>query len=230
MLLVNHAMAEPPKSDPVRMVRNQATQATQWMHIGDRALRKNDIYKACEAYQKAHKALPSWWMPHLAIVRCGRITGVPIETLLAHATHAREARPQIALPHLEYGAVMEELGRTQDAARAYEAALRINVNRHDARQRLGMLLASLGKLKAARRHLENVQRHGFNTIRGQLTLAQVYEKLRLLPEAEAALKNVVKRSRYPSQAMARLIRFYDREHLVEKADAARKRFQIRFGR
>ncbi len=229
-LLVSHAQAKPPKDDPVRIVRNHASRASLWMRKGDRALRKNDIRKACEAYQSAHKALPSWWMPHLAIVRCGRITGISLATLLTHALYARKARPQIALTHLEYGAVLEELGRNQEAARSYEAALRIDVNRHHARQRLGMLLASLGNLKAARRHLENVRRHGFDTIRGQLSLAQIYEKLRMLPKAEAALQDVVKRSRYPSQAMARLIRFYDRQHMEEKGDEAKRRFQNRFGR
>jgi len=230
MLMVNHAYAAPPEDDPVRVVRNNASRASQWMHAGDRALREDNIRKACEAYQKAHSVLPSWWMPHLAIVRCGRITGVPIEALLVHATYALRARPQIALAHLEYAAVLEELGRNQEAARAYEAALRIDANRHEARQRLGVLLASLGNLQAARRHLEHAQRHGFDAIQIQLTLARIYEQLNMLSQAEDAFRRVAKRSRYPSQAMARLIRFFDRQGLEGKGATARQLFQKRFGR
>ena len=198
------------------------------MRSGDQLLRSDQVRAACNAYQKAHAALPTWWMPRLAIVRCGRITGVPNPRLLEHAEFAVKARPQIAITHTEYGAVLEEAGRKADATKAYQAALRIDVRRLDARIRLGILLSELGRHKAAKRHLETIVRFRPREMRVLLALAQSYEGLGELKKSERTYQTIAQKTQYPAQGLARLIKFYDRHGMNKKSAKAKKRFSTRF--
>jgi len=217
-----------PEPDPVRKVRTRATVATELMRRGDQALREDNIRAACNAYQQAHTTLPSWWMPRLAIVRCGRVTGVPNKALLAHAAYAVKARPQIAITHLEYGAVLEEAGRKAEAARAYQAALRMDAQRFDARIRLGILLAELGQFKAAQRHLQDVLRFRPRQMRVLLALGTAHEGLGELNKAEKAYRKFAQKSQYPAEGLARLIQFYTRHGMDKKSAQTKRLFQSRF--
>ena len=214
--------------EPIRTIRTRATIASELMRSGDQLLRSDQVRSACNAYQKAHDALPTWWMPRLAIVRCGRITGVPNARLLQHAEYAVKARPQIAITHTEYGAVLEEAGRKAEAAKAYQAALRIDVRRFDARIRLGILLADLGQYKAAKRHLETIVRFRPREMRVLLALAQSHEGLGELNKAERTYQKIAQKTLYPAQGLARLIQFYERHGMDKKSSKAKKRFSTRF--
>ncbi len=230
-LVVTALMATPPPAppDPVQRVRNSADVAAKRMRLGDALLRLGDLRGACDAYKETIDLLPTWWMPRLAIVRCGRFVGVPLKELIAHARFAVRARPQIPITHAQLGLVLEEAGATQEAVRAFETALRLNARDFQVRYRLGMLLARLKRPKAARRHLEMVLEQRSGHIVARTHLARIYEQLRMTRKAAAQYVHLAETSRFKALALSRLIRFYQRHGMRALARAARARYSAAFG-
>lgn len=218
-LVASLAVAAPP---------NTAEQAMERMRVGDALLHLDDMKGACEAYRETIELLPTWWMPHLALVRCGRFVGLPIEELVEHARFAARARPRIPVTHMHLGLVLEESGDEDGAIRAYEAALRAHEGMFDARYRLGILLAKAGKPKRARRHLERVLEARPDHVVARRHLASMYERLGMVRKAEAAWVNLAQRSRNPALALSRLVRFYQRHGMKAAARQARARYSARF--
>jgi tetratricopeptide (TPR) repeat protein len=224
-------VAGPPgKKQSVERIRNRAVRAAALVRQGDKHFRRDDYGRACGFYAKAIAVLPSWWMPRLAVVRCGRIIGLSPKFLLKHARFAVKSRPQITLTHMEYGHVLEELERRVEAVRAYQAALRLDPDRGDIRIRLGTLQGRIGKphLKAAERHLSAGLAVNPRHMAARLALARVYEGLGLLKKAGLQYRVLVKRTLYPAKALARLIRFYERHKMTQRAKEARRRYIKRY--
>lgn len=218
--------AAPP--DPVEVHRNNVTRAMERMREGDTLLRQDDLKGACDAYQDTVKLLPTWWMPHLALVRCGRFVGMPLETLKEHAEFAARARPRLPITHYLLGLVLEEAGDEDQAVAAYETALRHNARRFEVRYRLGVLLARRGEHQRARAQLEYVLDVRPNHIVALSHLAGTYETLGLLAQAESALGRLTQRSRFPALALSRLVRFFTKHGMTKKAERAKKAWQSRF--
>ena len=218
----------PPKEDPVQAHRKRVAIAKHQMLEGDKRLAADDPRAACRAYEAAIEVLPTWWMPRLAFVNCGRYVGAPTAVLLEHARFAVRARPGLALAHARLGFVLEDAGKIAEARRAYESALRVRAGMFDVRYRLGVMLARQGKSRAARRHLEQVLKSRPDHVVALRYLAGMYEKLGRLAQAEAAYRELEVRSRYPALALARLIRFYQRHRMKAQAAEARDRYLARF--
>lgn len=214
--------------DPVAAVASRAARAAKQMRVGDQLLDLGDLKGACDAYRQTTEILSSWWMPRLALVRCGRFTGVPIDELIQHARFAVRARPKIPITHSQLGLVLEEAGRTAEAMAAYRAALNVDERMVDVRYRLGMLLAADGKNREAAANLLAVVRRQPHHVVAWRKLARIHEVLGQHQEAERALERLVVESRYPSAAIARLIRFYGRRHMPQKARRARQVYRDRF--
>lgn len=202
--------------------RDRARLAAEKMRLGDARLRLDDLRGACEAYRETVKLLPSWWMPRLALVRCGRYIGMPRRELIEHARFAVKARPQIPITHLQLGLVLEEAGEGKQAVAAYRAALRAHADLFEARYRLGVLLAEMGNHRAARRHLERVLEARPNYVVARFYLGPLLEKLGDIPAAEATYVELVRVSRNRALALSRLIRFYERHNLANQARQARR--------
>ena len=214
--------------DPVVEVRDRARLAAEKVREGDVFFRDDNLRGACNSYQAAIKILPSWWMPRLAVVRCGRFVGIPIRQLVAHAEFAVKARPQIPVTHLNLGLVLEEAGEDARAIKAYRDALRRHKNLTKARFRLGVLVARAGNLVEARRHLEIVLTKSPSYMVARSHLTRVYEKLGELKRAESGYQLMVKRSRYPARALSALIRFYERTGQKKRARNARRVYRVRY--
>ena len=225
-LLAALVLAQP--ADPVAEVATRAARAAKQMRLGDQLLELGDLKGACEAYRQTTDILSSWWMPRLALVRCGRFTGVPIDELIEHARFAVRARPRIPITHSQLGLVLEEAGRTAEATAAYRAALNVDERMYDVRYRLGMLLAADGKNREAVANLLAVVRRQPHHVVAWRKLARLHETLGQHEHAERALQRLVVESRYPSEAIARLIRFYGRRRMPQKARRARQVYRDRF--
>jgi tetratricopeptide (TPR) repeat protein len=228
MQVVRAAPPPNPIAETVEELRARAQSAARNVRLGDTLFRKDDVKKACRAYAAALDARPSWWIARLAVVRCGRYVGIPIETLIEHARFAVRARPQIPATHLQYGLVLEEAGRFEPAIAAYEQALRSHVHLATARFRLGVLQARAGRLQSARQNLEEVLNLRPDYMVARVHLTDVYEKLGLIREAESRLEELVELSRYPARALSRLIRFYTRHKMYRQAKKAKRQYQRRF--
>lgn len=225
---IGDASGQPP--DPASRVRNRADRAARTMRVGDAKLRLGDLRGACGDYAKAIEILPSWWMPRLAIVRCGRFTGLPLKTLTTHAEFAVRARPEIPITHVQYGLVLEEAGDLDAAIAAYQAALRRHSALPEARYRLGMLLSRRRRYKAATRHLEHAVAMRPLMVQARAKLAHLYEKVGRIADAESGLVELLTRSRNPRLAFSRLIRFYRRQGMAKRERTARQRYRKRFHR
>ncbi len=227
-LILSILLAAPPNPE-VAKHRDRAERAMQRMREGDALLEKQDMKGACEAYVDTVELLPTWWMPHLAIVRCGRFTDMSLETLLEHARFAVKARPQLPITHAQLGLVLEEANDPGGASRAYEAALRLDPHRLEVRYRLGLLLARAGQPKRARRHLEKIVEHRPEQVVAWSHLASIYVALGAKRDAERALLVLAERSRFPGLALSRLIRFYAKHGMKKKAARARREYHRRYG-
>lgn len=217
------ASAKPP-------ARNAAERALTTKNAGDKKLAEGDLRGACQSYQHAAKILPAWWIPHIAIAQCGRFAGLTVGEVLAHAERAVKARPGLTVTQYQYGFALEEAGQVDKAIKAYEKALAVYANHHDARYRLGVLLARRGRYKDARRHLEELLKSRNWYIVARVELTRLYEKLKLYDLAESGHRDLIMRSRNPAQALSRLVRFYERIGWKAKAKAARQQYYARFGR
>jgi tetratricopeptide (TPR) repeat protein len=221
---------QPHANETVSDVLKRSRFAAKSMRLGDALFRSDDIKGACKAYSQALAARSSWWMARLAVVRCGRFVGMPMETLVKHAAFAVSARPQIPATHMQYALVLEEAGKIERAIAAYEEALRSHTRLATARFRLGVLQARAGRIQAARINLEEVLSVRPDYMVARIHLTRVYEKLNLLKDAEQSLTDLVILSRYPARALARLIRFYDRHNMPIQSRAAKKRYKKQFER
>lgn len=198
------------------------------MREGDALLRAGDLRGACASYQATIELLPTWWMPHLALVRCGRFVGLPLPGLLEHAQFAARARPRIPITHAELGMVLEELGRDSEALTAYRDALTYHPDLVDVQFRLGALLLRLERPREALAHLTAVVMHRPTHVVARRHLARTYEQLGNVEEAEKGYVDLVTRSRFRALALSRLIRFYERHRMVDKAAQARGWYAERY--
>ncbi|MFT5430955.1 MAG: tetratricopeptide (TPR) repeat protein, partial [Myxococcota bacterium] len=221
------AFAAPPS---VRVARqDRARLAAEKMRVGDARLRLDDLRGACKAYRETIKLLPTWWMPRLALVRCGRFIGVPSRELIEHARFAVKARPQIPITHLQLGLVLEESGQLKEAIVAYRAALRTHTDLFEARYRLGVLLAELGEHRSARRHLEQVLEARPGYVVARFHLGPLLETLGDLPAAETSYRELVNVSRNRALALSRLARFYQRHKMDREAAQTRREYNSLVG-
>ncbi|MBT9554806.1 MAG: tetratricopeptide repeat protein [Myxococcales bacterium] len=218
------ARSAPPGEAEVIAVKDRAERALERMQHGDALLKLEDLHGACKAYRESIEVLQSWWVPRLALVRCGRFTGADTGELLEHATFAVKARPEIPMTHLQYALVLDDAGRRADAITEYHEALRLNPQFFEAHYRLGVLYSRDGKAGLARRHLEAVldAQPGHVVARG--LLAELCETEGDIASARRHLEALAETSRYPMQALARLIAFLERNGLKKDAAPLRVRY------
>lgn len=222
LLVIAHAAwAEPPED---AIARNAAA-AAERMRYGDALFRLEDLRGACAAYRETITLLPSWWMPRLALVRCGRLLGSPIEELLEHAEFAVKARPELPLTHLQYALVLEEAGRDRDATVEYIKALSEHPRLFEAHYRLGVVYERQGDIAGARRHFETALELQSGHVVARTRLADLCERDGDLEAARVHLEALVNRSRFRMQALARLIQFLERHGMNDLAATRRAEYE-----
>lgn len=215
-------------ADAVVDVRNRAREASKSMRAGDVKLEAGDVAGACQDYTRTLELLPSWWLPHLALVRCGRLLGYPAKTLLDHAMFAADARPRIPATHLQLGLTLEELGRFDEAIAAYEAALVLRKDFFQARYRLGMLKRDSGEDIDAIRHLNAVITMYPGHIVALSTLATLHGKRGHVDAALATLQRLLTFSHHPRAVMGRIGRLLKNAGREQDLKRLREHWKKRF--
>ncbi len=211
-----------PPEDPI--ARNAAA-AAEKMRYGDALFRLEDLRGACKAYRETIDLLPSWWMPRLALVRCGRLEGAPLDELLEHAEFAVKARPELPLTHLQYGLLLEEAGKDRQATVEYLKALAEHPRLFDAHYRLGVVYERQGDVASARRHFETALDLQPGHVVARSRLAELAERDGDLAAARTHLELLVSRSRFRMQALARLIQFLERYGVTSEANTRRAEYE-----
>ena len=197
-------LAQRVDGESVAQVRNRAKAAAEAMRAGDTLLRGGHIAGACKAYRKTLDLLPSWWLPHLALVRCGRLLGESPASLLEHARYAARARPKIPATHLQLALTLEETGKTREAIDALKAALTLRPDFFEAGYRLGMLYAKHGKHTEAIQHLNDTIMAYPGHVVSLNTLAELHLRKGHVDAALSTLRQLLLHSHYPSQVMGRI--------------------------
>ena len=194
----------------VSKVLNRARAAAAQMKSADRLLESGNIASACNGYEATRRLLPSWWLPHLALVRCGRLLGVDSTALLEHATYAVKVRPKIPATHLQLAMTLEDLGRLDAAAAALEAALKLRPDFFQARYRLGLIRAQQGNNESAVHHLNQTLLAYPGHVVALHHLANLHEALGHVDAAANTLTQLLSVSLHPRTVYSRLVRLLAR--------------------
>jgi tetratricopeptide (TPR) repeat protein len=224
----SHPVAAEVPADSIVEVKNRARSAAEQMRAGDAKLKLGDISGACDAYARTLELLPSWWLPHLALVRCGRLLGHPSEKLLGHARFAAKARPKIPATHLQLGLTLEELGRRDDAIIAYEASLRLRPDFFQARYRLGLLYGEKGELVDAIRNLNEVIKMFPGHMVALSTLASLHERKGHVEAALNTLKHMLLHTHHPRVVLSRIGRLLSRAGRHQELKRIRAKWRVNY--
>ena len=227
---ISEAASAKPPSDPVVEIKNRAREAAEQMREGDALLKAGDIAGACSAYAATLERLPSWWLPHLALVRCGRLLGRPASSLLHHARFAAEARPRIPATHLQLGLTLEELGQRDAAMAAYEAALKLRQDFFQARYRLGLLHREKGNSVDAIRHLNEVIKMYPGHMVALSLLAELHETKGHIDASLNTLKRMLLYSHHPRTVLSRIGRLLSHAGRSKELRDLKAEWRARFSR
>ena len=85
-----------------------------------------------------------------------------------------ENRPESKIAHFNFGLILDEEGKVEQAKAEYEHAIRIDPNYFDVRTNLGIIFASQGNLDRARNEFEHEIRINPNHIEARYNLGNVF--------------------------------------------------------
>jgi superkiller protein 3 len=108
---------------------------------------------------------------------------------MAHYQKALELNPNHAEAHNNLGALLAQLGRTDEAMSHYRKALEINPNDNGAHNNLGVLLAQLGRSDEAIAHYHKALEINPDEIRTLKNLASALEQKGQWTDAASVLQN-----------------------------------------
>ncbi len=222
-------LAQRVNGESVTQVRSRAKSAAEAMRSGDELLRGGHIADACKAYRKSLDLLSSWWLPHLALVRCGRMLGESPAALLEHARYAARARPKIPATHLQLALTLEETGKAHEAIDALKAALTLRPDFFEASFRLGMLYAKHGKHTEAIQHLNNTILAYPGHVVSLNTLADLHLRKGHIDAALSTLRQLLLHSHYPRQIMGRIGNVLRQNGRIADLSKLRSEWHRRFG-
>jgi len=85
-----------------------------------------------------------------------------------------ENRPESKIAHFNFGLILEEEGKVEQAKAEYEHAIRIDPNYFDVRTNLGIIFANQGNLDRARHEFEHEIRINPNHIEARYNLGNIF--------------------------------------------------------
>lgn len=125
---------------------------------------RNQLDKAEAAFKQAFNN-PFYALPHLPLYNLGLVSEKrnDLTTALFYFQEAVRIQPSYDVAHYRMGKVLEALGRTDEARRAYAKAIQCNPDMAEAHARYGVLSYNAGDLQSALYSLNRVNRLVPNT-------------------------------------------------------------------
>jgi tetratricopeptide (TPR) repeat protein len=190
--------------------QKEGAEARRRFSHGMEALRDSRVEIARSEFARAARLAPEWGLAFLQ-------WGVVEQSIDAQSSVARECleravalAPDNPRAHYHLGTLYERLGRNQEAAQEFGAALELRPRMRDAQFRLAASLHALGDIEGAISAYHKVlMRERHHT--GALTaLADLYEHTNELAAAERALVSIVQAQPGVAYHHYRLAQFYER--------------------
>ncbi len=183
--------------------------------------RKGNDRAALAALRSLVRTHPAWELPRLEVARLLLENGDSLDEAEAHLEAARALAPENPRGHFLYGLLMQERGRDDDAAKAWELAVHYREDYDDARFRLGSHYFARGDWEKAERHLRLYARRNPEATGARINLALALEKLSRLEDAELELRKLYEAQPDSPLVVKRLVEFYERIGRPKLADKVR---------
>jgi len=169
-----------------------------------------DLPGSLVALEQVVALRPGWELARIELARVLMRSGGSLERAALHLETANALAPENPRAHFLRGAVLEELGRRDEAARAYETSLAYRASYADPHRRLAALALGREDWRAAERHARALTELLPDDLQARFQLAEAFEGQSRTAEAERELLRLHQQQPGSATVARRLAAFYER--------------------